>query len=73
MRLDTHTCLHIFETCHTYYTQSLIRANKQSLPGGSDGKTSACNAGDLSQSLGHEDPLEKEMYSNAYIWNLERW
>ena len=29
-------------------------------PGGSDGKESACNAGDLVQSLGREDPLEKE-------------
>ena len=34
-------------------------------PGGSDGKESACNAAcnarDLVQSLGQEDPLEKEM------------
>ena len=32
------------------------------LPGGSDGKESVCNAGDLgSGSLGGEDPLEKGM------------
>ena len=30
-------------------------------PGGSDGKESACKAGDLVQSLGQEDPLEKGM------------
>ena len=29
-------------------------------PGGSDGKESACSAGDLIQSLGQEDPLEKK-------------
>ena len=29
--------------------------------GGSDGKASACSAGDLVQSLGREDPLEKEI------------
>ena len=32
----------------------------QSFPGGSDGKASACNAGDP-DSLSMEDPLEKEM------------
>ena len=30
-------------------------------PGGSDGKESACNAGDRVPSLGQEDPLEKGM------------
>ena len=30
-------------------------------PGGSDGKESACNAGDLCSVPGSEDPLEKEM------------
>ena len=29
--------------------------------GGSDGKESACNAGERVQSLGLEDPMEKEM------------
>ena len=32
----------------------------QAIPGGSDDKESACNTGDLVQSLGQEDPLEKE-------------
>ena len=30
-------------------------------PGGSDGKGSACSAGDWVPSLGEEDPLEKGM------------
>ena len=30
-------------------------------PGGSDGKESACNAGDWVPILGQEDPLEKGM------------
>ena len=30
-------------------------------PGGSDGKESACNAGDRVPTLGQEDPLEKGM------------
>ena len=30
-------------------------------PGGSEGKVSACSAGDPVRSLGREDPLEKKM------------
>ena len=36
------------------------------IPGGSDGKESACNAGDPGQSLGLEDPLEKNSYPLQY-------
>ena len=41
-------------------------------PGGSDGKDSACNAGDLVQSLGKEDPLEEEIatHSNILAWEI---
>ena len=37
-------------------------------PGGSDGKASACHAGDL----GQEDPLEKDMatHSSALAWKI---
>ena len=37
------------------------------IPGGSDGKESACNAGDRGQSLVQEDLLEKRMatYSSS--------
>ena len=41
-------------------------------PGGSDGKESACNAGDLIQSLGQEDPLEKGVatHSSILAWRI---
>ena len=40
--------------------------------GGSDGKQSTCNAGDLVQSLGQEDPLEKEMATHSIVlaWRI---
>ena len=37
------------------------------LPGGSDGEKSACNAGYSFQSLGQEDPPEKEMATHSSI------
>ena len=36
-------------------------------PGGSAGKESSCNAGDLGLILGWEDPLEKGMASHTSI------
>ena len=41
-------------------------------PGGSKGKESACNAGDLSSIPGLEDPLEKKMATHASIlaWRI---
>ena len=41
-------------------------------PDGSDGKASAYNAGDWVQSLGQEDPLEKEMVTHSSIlaWRI---
>ena len=43
----------------------------ESFPGGSDGKESACNAGDWVQSLGLEDPLEKGMATHPSILACE--
>ena len=42
------------------------------LPGGSVGKESACNVGDLVPSLGWEDPLEKRMAapSSVLAWRI---
>ena len=42
------------------------------VPGGSDGKASVYNAGDLVRSLGLEDPLEKEMavHSSTIAWKI---
>ena len=37
------------------------------IPGDSEDKESACNAGDLSQSLNWEDLLEKEMATHSSI------
>ena len=41
-------------------------------PGGSDGKASACKAGDLGSIPGWEDPLEKEMatHSSVLAWRI---
>ena len=41
-------------------------------PGGSDGKESACNAGDPGSSLGWEDPLEKgkATHSSILAWEI---
>ena len=43
----------------------------QDFPGGSDSKASVYNAGDLVQSLGWEDPLEKEMAIHSTMaWKI---
>ena len=44
------------------------------IPGDSEDKESACNAGDLSQSLSWEDLLEKEMATHPSIlaWRIPR-
>ena len=41
-------------------------------PGGSESKESACNAGDLVQSLDWEDPLKKGMatHSSILAWRI---
>ena len=44
---------------------------KWGFPGGSDGKESACSAGDLSLTMGQEDPLEKELATHSQDFCLE--
>ena len=41
-------------------------------PGGSDGKESVCNAGDLGSNPGFKDPLEKGMATHSRIlaWRI---
>ena len=41
-------------------------------PGGSDGKESCCNVGDMGSILGLEDPLEEGMaiYSSVLAWRI---
>ena len=43
-------------------------------PGGSDGKESTCNAGDIGSIPGREDPLEKEMvtHSSILVWKIPK-
>ena len=45
---------------------------KECFPGGSDGEESAGSAGEPIQSLGWEDPLEKEMatHSSILAWRI---
>ena len=48
------------------------RASVLGFPGGSDGKGSACNVGDLVRSLGREDPLQNGMATHPCIlaWRI---
>ena len=50
----------------------LICMTTSDFPGGSDGKASAYNSRDWVQSLGREDPLEKEMatHSSILAWKI---
>ena len=50
----------------------LICISSLGFPGGSDGKESACSAGDRVQSQGWEDPLDKEMatHSSILAWRI---
>ena len=61
---------------HFQYTALFIYISKQQLRvlGGSVGKESACNAGDLVSSLGQKNPLEKRMatHSSILAWRIPR-
>ena len=48
------------------------KKERNGFPGSSDGKESACNAGDWVQSLGWEDCLEKGMaiYASILAWRI---
>ena len=61
-------------TCHLDYYNSSSLPTFQVFPGGSDGKASAYNAGDLGSIPGLEDPLEKEMATHPSIlaWRIPR-
>ena len=52
--------------------EQAARSSVLGLPCGSDGRESACNAGDLGRSLVWEDPLEKGMatHSSSVAWRL---
>ena len=59
---------HLFKNGNTLSQCAMIHTG---FPGGSEGKASACDAGDP-QSLGREDPLEKEMatHSSILTWRI---
>ena len=48
------------------------KTQKTDFPSSSDGKASACNAGDPGSIPGWEDPLEKEMatHSSILAWKI---
>ena len=50
----------------------MCSSSSNSFPGGSDGKESTCNAGDLGLIPGLEEPLEKEMatHSRIFTWRI---
>ena len=49
-----------------------LTTSYKGFPGGSAGKESICNAGDLGSILGWEDPLEKGMatHSSVIAWEI---
>ena len=57
-------CVYIYTHTHTQHSNT---QQKKGFPGSSDGKESACYAGDLNLILGQEDTLEKEMATQSSI------
>ena len=53
-------------------SDSAFDKTPEGFPGASVSKESACDAGDLAQSLGREDVLEKEMaiHSSILAWRI---
>ena len=68
-RLSNWTELNKWEKLGKMYVSALhvVFQNFMLIPGGSDCKESACNAGDLGWSLGWEDPLEKGMATHSSV------
>ena len=60
-----------FKTLYSYSNQGFMIL-VEGFPGDSDGKESACNAGDPVWSLGWEDPLEKgtSTHSRILAWRI---
>ena len=59
-------------TCHTFCKTTISQLIEKGFPGGSVGKESARNAGDLGKSLGWEDHLEKgtATHSSILAWRI---
>ena len=54
------------------FTLKGSRKMLRGFPGGSDGKESACNSGDIGSVMGPEEPLEKGMVTHSSIlaWRI---
>ena len=68
--IDLHNYINDFKII---YLGTLLKIMKRpDFLGGSEVKVSACNVGDWVQSLGQEDPLEKEMATHSSIpaWRI---
>ena len=71
-KLYTHTHTHTHIYIHTYIYNTYIFLLFSGFPGGSDGKESACNAGDLGSIPGSERSLEKgtATHSSILAWKI---
>ena len=71
---QTHGNHWFFHCCFHFAKQSCSFASSRDFPGGSDGKESACNVGDLHWFLSWEDALDKEMviHSSVLAWRIPR-
>ena len=58
---------YVFVLNNFFLVLTLFSSVLTDFPGGSDGKASAYDAGDLGLILGWEDPLEKEMATHSSI------
>ena len=71
MHIDSYAHIRsAYGLCHSRHLKAIIYDNsmkKMSFPGGSDGKESACNAGDLGSVPGLGRSLEKELAIHSSI------
>ena len=67
MGRDRQAAIEAVESTFKRFSRRCLQDPVLGFPGGSDGKESACNTGDLVQSLGREDPLENGMATHSSI------
>ena len=64
---DAETPLHVAELLHTFQVNLMWTKLYMGFPGGSDGKKSTCNAGDLGLILGLANSPKKGMATHSSI------
>ena len=69
---DRQAAIEAMESTFKRFSRRYLQDPALGFPGGSDGKESACNTGDLVKSLGREDPLENGMATHSSIpaWRI---